>query len=79
MKIALAKLFLFLLSLNPLNSTPNNILSKPLVAFPHNHCRKNELLCGRNEICHIDFHQSLERILAVDQISNLFFSSPVSY
>ena len=22
-------------------STPNNILSKPLAAFPHNHCRKD--------------------------------------
>ena len=25
-----------------LTSTPNNILSKPLAAFPHNHCRNNK-------------------------------------
>ena len=24
-----------------LTSTPHNILSKPMAAFPHNHCRKN--------------------------------------
>ena len=25
----------------PLTSPPHNILSKPLAAFPHNHCRSN--------------------------------------
>ena len=32
---------LSVLSWSSLNSTPHNILSKLLVAFPHNHCRNN--------------------------------------
>ena len=45
-------------------STPHNILSKPLAAFPHDHCRNNRRRRERNELCHKDYHQSSERILA---------------
>ena len=47
-----------------LTSTLHNILSKPLAAFPQNHCQKNGQLWQRNESCRNDYHQSLERILA---------------
>ena len=47
-----------------LTSTPHNILSKPLAAFPHYHCRNNGQQLERNESCHDDYHQSSERILA---------------
>ena len=47
-----------------LSSTPQNILSEPLAAFPHNHCRNNGQRWERNESCHNDYHQSSERILA---------------
>ena len=46
-----------------LTSTPHNILSKPLAAFQLNHCRNNGQWWERNESCHNDHHQSLERIL----------------
>jgi hypothetical protein len=35
-----------------LTSTPHNILSKPLAAFPHNHYRNNGQRLERNESCH---------------------------
>ena len=44
--------------------TPHDILSKPLAAFPHNHCRNNGQRLDRNESCRKDYHQSAERILA---------------
>ena len=47
-----------------LTSTPQNILSKPLAAFPQNHCQNNGQQWERNECCCNDYHQSLERILA---------------
>ena len=47
-----------------LTSSPHNILSKPLAAFPHNHCRNNGQRWERNESCRNDYHQSSERILA---------------
>ena len=47
-----------------LTSTPHNILSKPLAAFPHNHCRNNGQRWERHESCSNDYHQSSERILA---------------
>ena len=48
----------------PLASTLHNILSKPLGAFPHNHCRNNGQRWERNESCRNDYNQSSERILA---------------
>ena len=47
-----------------LTSTSHNILSKPMTAFPHNHCWNNWQQWKRNESCCNDYHQSLERILA---------------
>ena len=47
-----------------LTSTSHNILSKPLAASQHNHCRNNGQRRERNESCRSDYHQSLERILA---------------
>ena len=47
-----------------LTSAPHNTLSKPLAAFPHNHCRNNWQQWERNESCCIDYHQSSERMLA---------------
>ena len=47
-----------------LTSTPHNILSKLLAAFPHNNCKNNGQRWERNEPCHNDYHQSWERILA---------------
>ena len=45
-------------------SAPHDILSKPLVAFPHNHYWNNGQPWERNESCCNDYHQSPERILA---------------
>ena len=46
-----------------LTSTPHSVLSKPLAAFPHNHCRNNGQQWERNESCHNDCPQSSERIM----------------
>ena len=46
-----------------LTSSPHNILSKPLAAFPHNNCRNNGQRWERNESCRNDYRQSSERIL----------------
>ena len=37
---------------------PYNILSKPLTAFPHNHCQNNRQQWEKNESCCYDYHQS---------------------
>ena len=50
-----------------LTSTPHNILSKPLAAFPHNHSRNNGQQRERNESCCNDYHQSSEGILVSNQ------------
>ena len=55
---------LFMLSWSSFNRAPNNILSKPLAAFPHNHCPNNRQRGERNESCRNDYNQSSERILA---------------
>ena len=47
-----------------LTSTPHNVPSKPLSAFPHNHSGNNGQRWERNESCRNDYHQSSERILA---------------
>ena len=47
-----------------LASTPHNVISKPLAAFPHNHCRNNGQRRERNESCRNEYHQSSEKILA---------------
>ena len=47
-----------------LTSTKHNTLSKPLAAFPHNHCQNNGQRWERNESCHNDYHQSSEGIFA---------------
>ena len=60
-----------------LTSTPNNILSKPLAAFPHNHCLNNGQLWESNQSCRNDYHQSLERILAEPGIEQATFRSRV--
>ena len=46
-----------------LTSSPRIILSRPLAAFPHNHCRNNGQRWERNQSCRNDYHQSSERIL----------------
>ena len=48
----------------PFTSTPHNILSKPLTAFPHNHCWNNGQRWERNESCCNEYHRSSERLLA---------------
>ena len=58
-----------------LTSTPDNILSQPLAAFPHNHCQNNGQWWERNESCHNDYHQSLVRILAEPGIEPATFFS----
>ena len=62
-------------------STPHNILSKTLAAFPHNHCTKIKQQWERNEFCCNNYHQFLGRILAEprDRTIDLLFSSPVCY
>ena len=45
-------------------STLHNILSKPLAASPHDHCRNNGQPWERNESCRNNYHKSSERILA---------------
>ena len=66
-----------------LTTTPYNILSKPLAAFPHNQCRNNGQPWEWNESCRNDYHQSLERIPSTgrsgDQTSDLLFSSLQCY
>ena len=47
-----------------LSSTPHNILSKPLAAFPHNYCQNNGQRWERNE--------------SWDRTSDLLFSSPTA-
>ena len=46
-----------------ITSTLLNSPSKPLVAFPRNHCQNNRQRCERNESCRNNYHQSSERIL----------------
>ena len=46
------------------DSTPKNILSKPLATFPHNHHRNNGQLCASNECCRNEYHPYSERIFA---------------
>ena len=48
---------LSMLSWSSLTSTPQNILSKPLAAFPHNHCQNNGQQWERNESCRNDYYQ----------------------
>ena len=62
-------------------STPHNILSKSLAAFPHNHCRDHGQRWERNESCRNDYHLSSERVLAApgDRTSDLLLSSPARY
>ena len=60
-----------------LTSTPHNILSTPLAASPHNHCRNNEQRREMNEYCCSDYHQSSERILAEPGIEPVTSSSQV--
>ena len=62
--ILLWPVHLSMLSWSSLTSTPHKILSKPLAAFRHNHCRSNGQWWERNEPCSNDYHQSSERILA---------------
>ena len=58
-------------------STPHNILSKPMAAFPHNHCRNNGQRWEKNESCRNDYHQSSERILAEPGIESATSCSQV--
>ena len=51
-----------------LTSTLHNILSKPLAAFPHGHCRNNGQRRERNKSCGNDYHQFSVRILAEPRI-----------
>ena len=51
-----------------LTSTPYNIVSKPLAAFPRNYCLNQEQWWERNESCRNDYHQSSERILTEPRI-----------
>ena len=60
-----------------LTNTLYNILSKPLAAFPHNHCRNNGQQWERNESCRNDYHQSLERIYPEPGIKPVTSSSKV--
>ena len=46
-----------------LTSIPHNVLSKPLAAFPHNHCWNNGQQWERYESCCNNYHKSSERIL----------------
>ena len=55
------------------------ILSKPLAAFPHNHCRNNGQGWERNKSCCNDYHQSSGRIFAEPGIEPLTSGSQVLY
>ena len=59
----------------------HNILSQPLVAFLHNHCRNNGQRLERTESCRNDYHQSWKRIMIEpgDRTSDLLFLSLVRY
>ena len=63
-------------------STPHNIVSKPMAAFPHNHHRNNGQRSEIHESCHKDYHQSSERILLrVYKIGHfsILYGEPVFY
>ena len=62
-----------------LTSTPHNILSKPLAAFPHNHRQNNGLRWVSNESCHNKYHQSSLRMLAEPGIKPATSCSQVRY
>ena len=62
-----------------LTSALHNILSKPLAAFPLNHHQNNGQRCDRNESCHNDYHQFLDRILAELDIKPATSCSQVMY
>ena len=62
-----------------LTSTPHNIPSKPLAAFPHNHRRNKGQRWERDESCRNDYHQSSERILAEPGIEPATFCSQVGH
>ena len=64
-----------------LTNVSQNILRKPLAAFPHNRRRNNEQLWERNVSCRNDYHQSSESMLAVprDRTSDILFSSLLRY
>ena len=47
-----------------LTSTPQNVLPKPLAAFPHKHCRNEGQRWQKRMNCHNDYHQSSEWKLA---------------
>ena len=47
-----------------LTSTPHIIPSKPLAAFPRNHCQNKGQQSERNESCPNDYHHSEDRILS---------------
>ena len=61
-----------------LSSNWYSILSKPLAAFPHNHCQNNRQLWERNESCCNDYHSILGKNIGQpgDWTRNLLFSSP---
>ena len=60
-----------------LTSAPHKFLSKPLAAFPHNHCRNKRQRWEGNESCRNDYHQSSERILTEPGIEPATFCSQV--
>ena len=61
----------------PFTSTLHNILSKPLAAFPNNHCQNNGQRWERNGSCRNDYHQSSDRILAEPGIEPVISCSQV--
>ena len=62
-----------------ITSTPHNILSQLLTAFPHNHCRNNRQRWERNESQWLSLILGKNLIRAGDWTSDLQFSSPVRY
>ena len=62
-----------------LTSTRHNIRSKPLAAFPHDHRRNNAQWREKDKSRRNDYHQSLERIMAVPLIEPATSCSEAQY
>ena len=62
-----------------LTSTLHNILSKPLAAFPCNHCRNIGQRIEGNESCRNDYHQSFKRMLCKLRVEPVTSFSQVRY
>ena len=62
-----------------ITNTMHNIISKPPVTFPHNHCGNNGRRWERTESCLNNYHQSSERLFDEPGIEPVISLSQVLY